>query len=74
MPEPTNADYESLVLHTLRREDMPLKCSEIAHWNGITPGAARRTLLRLESEGKVRQNELGYWEPAPIGSPEGGES
>jgi DNA-binding IclR family transcriptional regulator len=61
------AEHEAAVLHTLRREHMPLKCSEIAHWNGMTPGVARRALLRLQREGSVRQNELGYWEPAADG-------
>lgn len=51
----------SVAVSTLRREGVPLLCSEIAKWNLITPGAARRALQQLRREGQVDQNENGYW-------------
>jgi len=50
-----------LALITLRREGVPLLCSEVARWNDITPGAARRALHKLRDEGMVEQNDNNYW-------------
>lgn len=52
---------EQMVLNTLRREQVPLKISEIARWNNITSASTRRVLFKLQSEGLVTRNASGYW-------------
>ena len=54
--------YERAILLTLGREEVPLKASEVADWSGLHRSTAYRHLKRMEQEGKVRQNEVGYWE------------
>lgn len=51
----------AVAIRALRRESVPLKASEIAKREGMTPGAARRALQALASEGAVYQNGSGYW-------------
>jgi hypothetical protein len=56
---------EGIVLAALRREGVPLKPSEIAEWEGITPGAARRAMVSLQAKGRVFCNRNGYCELSP---------
>lgn len=50
-----------LTWQALKREGVPLLCSEIAKWHNLTPGAVRRALHKMMDEGLVVRNEAGYW-------------
>jgi DNA-binding IclR family transcriptional regulator len=65
-----NADYERVISRLKREDNYPLRASEIARWEGMSPGRARRALLRLQSEGRVIQNAGGYWALTPNGRSE----
>jgi predicted ArsR family transcriptional regulator len=56
---------DALVMEVLQREVMPLMPSEVAKWAGITPGAARRAMQRLQAKGLVFRNRNGYCELVP---------